>query len=102
FGTHFRMLKPAREGWLLLVMSALIWVLPLAAIALIIGAELYDDRDTLMHYAAVGDLLAMAALAAIAHRFRHGEREKSREAGPVFEDPAPLLQLMRDKEVAEA
>jgi len=96
------MLKPARKEWLRLVASALTWGLPLAAIALIIGAELYDGRDTLMHYAAVGDLLAMAVLAAIAHRFRDREKEKSTGVGPVFEDRAPLLQLMRDKEVAEA
>jgi len=90
------------QGRFPFVAPALIFVLAAAAVALVIGAEIYDAGDTAMHVAAVADLVVIAVLSAAALWF--GGRDRSRDGATELasEDVAPILQLTRDKESAEA
>lgn len=90
------------EAGLLFALLVLIFGLFVAAIALVVAAEIYDNNDTPMHFAAAADLLAIAVLSVAAHRLRARVGHKFNAADPAIDDPAPILQLTRDKEAAEA
>jgi len=90
------------EGRFPFVAPALIVGLAAAAVALVIGAEIYDVGDTAMHVAAVAALVAIAVLSAAVPWVGGRNRGKSGATEVAGEDVAPILQLTRDKESAEA
>ncbi|MEP7005837.1 MAG: ATP-binding protein [Sphingomonas bacterium] len=102
FGARFRGLKLAIEGWRLLALPVLICCLAVTALALVIGAENSPDGDTPLHFAAAVALLAIAVVSVVAHRFRERGKPDGATAESAFDDIAPVLQLLRDKESAEA
>jgi len=74
----------------------------LGATALVIGAENSSDSDTPLHLAAAVALLAIAVVSVVTHRVRGRGEHKEGAAGRALDDRGPFVQMLREKESAEA
>jgi len=99
---RFRGLKLAIKGRSRFAPPAIICALSAGAIALVIGAENSSDSDTPLHLAAAIALLAIAVVSVVAHRVRGRGEHKEGADGRALDDCTPLLQMLREKESAEA
>ena len=102
WGARLPGLKLAPEGLPPLALPALICGLSTAAMVLVVAAENSSDSDTPLHFAAAVALLAIAVVSVAAHRLRERGAPRGVAAEPAFSDLAPVMQLLREKESAEA